>query len=225
MASQDWFERTSTRSSASPRTPTSPRSLKAYHQARPASTTRTRTPVTPWPSSSGRSARPFGAPGPTQREVRRDPPDGGGGTLHPLVGPVPPGTAASRTSSVPSAAVAADSVSRFSTGGDRVSRGMPGGGEPGINDILSQMFGGGAGGRAARSTHRGDDYGDFGGIRRADPWTPARPGPQARTTLSFGAVAGRRSPTDRRGAHHHHSHPRRCPRWAANSLAWQRYAR
>jgi molecular chaperone DnaJ len=97
---------------------------------------------------------------------------------------------------------------RFNTGGGQGFPGYAGGGgEPDINDILSQMFGGGAGGRAgARSTYRGDDYGDFGGFG-ADPWTPqgrqtsrpAPPCPSARPS------PGRRSPcTTAEGRTHHH---------------------
>ena len=76
---------------------------------------------------------------------------------------------------------------RFNTGGGQGFPGYAGGGgEPDINDILSQMFGGGAGGRAgARSTYRGDDYGDFGGF--GGPTRGPRKGQdlEARTTLSF----------------------------------------
>jgi len=82
---------------------------------------------------------------------------------------------------------------RFNTGGGQGFPGYAGGGgEPDINDILSQMFGGGAGGRAgARSTYRGDDYGDFGGF--GGPTRGPRKGQdlEARTTLSFrDAVTG-----------------------------------
>ena len=81
---------------------------------------------------------------------------------------------------------------RFDSGGGGFGGGYGGAGGQGgadINDILSQMFGGAAGGRGpgARSTYAGSDYdfGDHGDYGRATRGPRKGQDVEARTTLSF----------------------------------------
>jgi molecular chaperone DnaJ len=69
---------------------------------------------------------------------------------------------------------------RFSTGGHGPYAGGPGGpGEPDLNDILSQMFGGGAPG--GRTAYPGGDFGGFNATRGPRRGQDV----EARTTLAF----------------------------------------
>ena len=208
---------------------TRPRSRRPTAKARPAVPHLTRTPVTPWRAEvQGDRRGPFGFSDPTQREEYDAIRQMAGGARFTAGGPGSARNGGFEDIFSAFGGGGGGQRVRFSTGGDRVSRGMPvAAASPTSTTSSARCSGGGAGGRAgARSTYRGDDYGDFGGF--GGPTRGPRKGQdlEARTTLSFrDAVTGRRSPCRPPRAHHHHSHPRRCPRWAANSLAWQRYAK
>ena len=82
-----------------------------------------------------------------------------------------------------------DAVRQMAQGGARFRAGGPGGAggagaQPDLDDLLAQMFGGGAGagaGAGARGARGGDPFSGFGAPRGPRPGADV----QARTTLSF----------------------------------------